>query len=650
VVVIVHGVMWITAFALALQIRFDGAVPPVYATLARQTILLLLAARMLAFLSLGLFHGVWRYAGLPELEKIIAGTTLGSAVAFTIETLVLAERSPRSVYIGEWLASLVFIGGARVVLRSIIERRRRRMGSKGLRTLIIGAGDAGESFLRDVQHMRDGSRWTVIGFVDDDQAKKASSIRGVKVLGNASDASIERIVRMRMIQVAVLAIPTAPGWRIREIARACRKAGVETKTVDRLAGHTMSTEPQGRVRAINIEDLLRREPVRLDEGQIKDLVRDRVVLVTGAGGSIGSELCRQVVRFAPQVLLLVDHDENALFQVDRNLRECSPQRKIKPLIADITDVSRVSQIFANERPSLVLHAAAHKHVAMMESNPCEAAKNNVFGTAIVAEAAHVYDADAFVLISTDKAVRPSSVMGCTKRIAEMIVQRFAQKSQTRYVAVRFGNVLDSAGSVVPIFREQIARGGPVTVTHPEASRYFMTIPEASQLVLQAAALGSTGEILLLEMGKPVRIFDLACDLIELSGQRPGIDIEIEFTGLKPGEKLTEELLVEAEASARTPCPNIVVGRISPREAEELDVGLAALRSASTAGDPRKTRELLSSLVPEARLDRDHGSLHVLDSREDHRHIFTVGVEHANSHDAMIGQETHGGARRSIKAS
>ena len=600
-VVVLHAALWAGAFVLALKMRFDGSVPDDYRQLAVQTIALIVALRLIAFLLLDLFGGVWRYAGFPELEKIVAGTTLGSLSALFVETALLQRQSPRSVYLGEWMASIVLAGGARMVLRSILQRRQRRQSGARVRTLIVGAGDAGESFLRDVQRMRDGAGWSVEGFLDDDPAKRGSSIRGVKVLGSAGAASIAEHVRAREIQLVVVAMPTATGRRMREVVQACRAAGVQVKTVPALADIIGANASWSSIREIDIDDLLRRDPVQLDVAEIEDLVRAKVVLVTGAGGSIGSELCRQLLRFSPALLLLLDHDENALFQIDRELGRSFPDARVEALIGDITDAARIDDIFAGYRPAVVLHAAAHKHVAMMESNPCEAVKNNVFGTALVATAADRHGASTFVLISTDKAVRPTSVMGCTKRITEMVIQRHAEASRTRFVAVRFGNVLGSAGSVVPIFQEQIRRGGPVTVTHPEVSRYFMTIPEASQLVLQAATIGDSGEILMLDMGEPVKILDLAQDLIELSGLRAGVDVEVEFTGLKPGEKLSEDLLLESESYDRTSHPKIVVGRIAPVAGAALDSGLHRLRHAAAEGSARKTREALSAIVPEAQL-------------------------------------------------
>lgn len=594
-----HGLVWIGAFALALWIRFDGAVPKFEIQTAQQAVITLLVLRSIAFLAVGLFHGIWRYAGFPELEKIVLATTAASAVAIATDLLLFPTHSPRSVYLGEWLASIVLAGGMRLLLRSMMERRNGR--GSGVRTVIIGAGDAGESLVRNVQRMMDGLQWSIAGFLDDDPAKRGARIRGVPVLGRPDEPTLARLVRSAGIQLAVLAMPTAPGPRIRQLVQLCRALGVDVKTVPALADLIVSPESIKALRPVNIDDLLRREPVQLDLAQIHELVQDRVVLVTGAGGSIGSELCRQLLRFRPRALLLADHDENALFHVDRELREKFPSAQIEPLMADITDAARVGRVFAQHRPSLVLHAAAHKHVSMMEANPCEAAKNNVFGTEVLAEAAQRHGVDTFVLVSTDKAVRPTSVMGCTKRVTEMLTQTLVEASETRFVTVRFGNVLGSAGSVVPIFQEQIARGGPVTVRHPEVARYFMTIGEAAQLVLQAAALGNSGDILMLDMGEHVKIVDLARDLIALSGLRPGVDVEIVFSELEPGEKLVEELL-EAGSYDRTQHPKIMVGRTRPVSAAEFELGMYRLRAAAFVGDAVATRAALSWLVPESNLD------------------------------------------------
>lgn len=610
IVMVVHVALWCSAYALAYAIRFGFRVPARYADGAAETLVLLIAMRIIVFRAAGLFDGLWRYAGLPELEKLIGATTVSSLIAFGGERLLWGQFSPRSILAGDWLAAIVLAGGARMSLRVWTEKVRG--ASRGHHTLVVGAGDAGESLLRDLQRMRDGERWSVIGFVDDDPHKHGRSIRGIKVLGAADEATLAKLVRQHGIKLVVLAMPTAPGGRIRDLVRTCTDLGVKVQTVPALA-ELLAGARTGALREINIDDLLGREPVQLDVARIEELARDRVVLVSGAGGSIGSELCRQLMAFSPKRVLLVDHDENALFHIDRELRARHPQTGIEPLLADITDHARIDRIFTRHRPSLVLHAAAHKHVGMMEANPCEAVKNNVFGTITLAEIAHAHHTDGFVLISTDKAVRPSSVMGTTKRVTEMVVQRFAESSRTRFVAVRFGNVLGSAGSVVPIFQEQIARGGPITVTHPDVCRYFMTIPEAAQLVLQAATIGESGQIMMLDMGQPVKIVDLARDLIRLSGLRPGEDIEITFSGLKSGEKVTEELLLEAETYDRTSHPKVVIGRIQ-QVARTFEQELLHLRQAAFGEDQEGVRSALASLVPEAKLADEGAPAKVIESR------------------------------------
>jgi FlaA1/EpsC-like NDP-sugar epimerase len=599
-VMVIHLALWVAAFEVALRIRFDGSVPPSFLRTCALGCVLLLGMRLGLFLAAGLADGLWRYAGVSELRRIVAATFLSSACLLLFQTARGSVLVPRGVLFGEWLASVVLVGGARLLIRLIYDARGG--DPAGTATLVIGAGDAGESLLRDLGRMREGARWRVVGFLDDDQAKHGTRVHGARVLGAADAASLTRAVRSHAVELVILAWPSAPGARTRELLQLCRSLGVRTQTVPSLA-ERISGGQLPAVRPLDIDDLLGRDAVELDLRQVDGLLRDKVVLVTGAGGSIGSELTRQALRFHPRKLLLLDHDENALFFAERELREKFPAAEIVPLVADITDAPRVDWLFRRHRPAVVLHAAAHKHVGMMENNPCEAARNNVFGTVTVAEAAHAARSEVFILVSTDKAVNPSSVMGATKRVGEMVIQQLAQTSQTRFAGVRFGNVLGSAGSVVPIFREQIDRGGPVTVTHPEVSRYFMTISEAAQLVLQAAALTRHGEIFLLDMGEPVKIVDLARDLIELSGLRPEVDVQIEFSGLKPGEKLTEELLVERESCDLTQHPKIMVGRIHPIAADELRDGLAQLEIAILEGDDQRAREALSLLVPEATLDR-----------------------------------------------
>jgi FlaA1/EpsC-like NDP-sugar epimerase len=600
VVIGYHVLLWAFAFQLAMSLRFEGDVPSPWNARRWPVLAILIGLRLLTFYKTGLFHGLWRYAGMPELKSLAWASTLPTLVVFALGMGVDAFRMPRTTYLGEWLASIVLVGGSRFVIRIFRERRSGAARPDALRTLIVGAGDAGDSLLRDMQRAPN-SKWVVEGFLDDNLGKTGAMVRDIRILGPADEATLSRLIPDLDIKLVVLAIPTADGARLRQIVDVCRKFKVQTKTMPSLADRIEGQLPLAALREIAIEDLLRRAPVQLDTEQVGDFLEGRTILVTGAAGSIGSELARQVLRFGPGRLLLFDHNENGLFHIERELRAAFPDAQINALIGDMTDRLRVEAVFRTFRPAVVFHAAAHKHVPMMEFNPAEAVKNNVFGTQLVADAAHDFGARAFVMVSTDKAVNPTSIMGATKRIAEMIIQARAGTSPTRYVAVRFGNVLGSAGSVVPIFREQIARGGPVTVTHAEMTRYFMTIPEAAQLVLQAGALGKGGEIFVLDMGAPVKIVDLARDLIELSGLRPDVDIQIEFTGTRPGEKLFEELLHNEETFDTTPHPKIVVGRFQPTPAEIVNKGLATLRAVALAGEDEAIRRIISHMVPEAKL-------------------------------------------------
>ena len=435
-----------------------------------------------------------------------------------------------------------------------------------------------------------------VGFIDDDAMKLRSVINGVRVLGTIAD--IGRIARELGVNQAIITIANAPGSTVRAISGVCQDAGLRVKIVPGLYQLVGGELNLTRMQDVAIEDLLRREPVRLDDSAILDDVKDKVVLISGAGGSIGSEICRQICRFGPKLVVLVERSENALFEIHREMSETFPRIATEPCLADICDAPRVFEVFSRYRPQVVFHAAAHKHVPMMEWNPGEAVKNNVFGTKTLADCANEHGVGAFVLISTDKAVNPASVMGASKRVSELYVQSLAQTSATRFVIVRFGNVLGSNGSVVRIFKEQIARGGPVTVTHPEMKRYFMTIPEACRLVLQAATMGGSGQILILDMGEPIKVIDLARDLIRLSGV--GVDeIEIRFTGIRPGEKLHEELSVAEESAERTQHPKILVARTRAGSLEHLLAGLSRLaKVVAIPGSPGAIREALRAVVPE----------------------------------------------------
>jgi len=431
--------------------------------------------------------------------------------------------------------------------------------------------------------------------VDDDLAKRDTEINGIPVLGTVDD--LPSICKKRSIDEIAIAIPSASRKQLRRVVQVCQGTKIRFSTVPSLMDIAAGKLQVSQMRDVDINDLLGREVVNLDMEQIRVFLKDKVILVTGAGGSIGSEMCRQVCAFEPRKLLLLEQAENPLFFVERELRSSFPAMPLESIIADITDRVRIEQLFDCYRPQVVIHAAAHKHVPLMEQNPGEAIKNNIIGTRTIADTADAFGAECFVMISTDKAVNPTSIMGSSKRVAEMYIQDLNETSKTHFVTVRFGNVLGSNGSVVPIFKQQIAAGGPVTVTHPEMRRYFMTIPEASQLVLQAAAMGQGGEIFVLDMGEPVKIVDLARELITLSGFRPGEDIEIEFTGLRPGEKLFEELSIEGENMAATRHPKIAVWRNIPKDRETLRVGIERLLKVAHSQDRSQIVRILKELVP-----------------------------------------------------
>jgi FlaA1/EpsC-like NDP-sugar epimerase len=491
--------------------------------------------------------------------------------------------------------------GLRVVRRMLAEHvesgSQTARPARRLPTMLIGAGRAGVLVAKEIAARPDLGILPV-GFLDDDPNKVGMMIHGVPVVGTT--ARLAHLCAERGAQQALLTMAAVPPKEVRRIAQLCNEARLPVKIVPGVFEIVGGRVNLSRIRPVAIEDLLRREPVVLDVEAIGGLIRTRTVLVTGAGGSIGSELCRQIARFAPRSLVLVENCENNLFHIDRQLRSEFPELAVHARIADIRDSARMDALFSWHRPNAVFHAAAHKHVPMMEGNPAEAVKNNVLGTRSVAELSDRYGVSEFVMISTDKAVNPTSIMGASKRAAEIFIQALSQRSATRFVAVRFGNVLGSQGSVIPLFQEQLAQGGPLTVTHPEMKRYFMTIPEACQLVLQAGAMGKGGEIFVLDMGEPVRIVDLARDLIALSGLREGEDIEMQFTGIRPGEKLFEELSLAEEQAERTLHPKVFIGRIKPHAWDSVMRFLRDLEIASTGSDGARIRSLLQQFIAEYR--------------------------------------------------
>ncbi|MFO0615058.1 MAG: nucleoside-diphosphate sugar epimerase/dehydratase [Polyangiaceae bacterium] len=602
-------------YVLAFLLRFDWHIP---SDMMHRCIFVLPYAIALKYAVLYLFDVpkfAWRYIGLRETLQIGKALATSSAVLFAVRLAAppLSKKLPilwdMIVPMGTLAMDAVLAFCAIVGLRSLwritVEHQGKRRhvaareaNGQSKRTLLVGAGDAGLLVVKEAE-ARPDLGIVPVGFVDDDATKVGTMVHGVPVVAQ-TDQLVATCTRLNVEQV-LLTVADAPGVAVRKLMKLCESANIPVKLIPQ-----MSEIVDGRLnlslRDVAIEDLLRREAAKLDETAIAGNIGGKVILVTGAGGSIGSELCRQLARVQPRKLVLVEQAENALFDIHRELLRTFPTLPIAPVIGDITDRTRMLAVFREHQPKVVLHAAAHKHVPMMEWNSGEAVKNNVFGTKCVADVARETGVERFVMISTDKAVNPTSVMGATKRVAELYIQAIGRETSasggTRYTAVRFGNVLGSAGSVIPVFREQIARGGPVTVTHPEMRRYFMTIPEASQLVIQAASIGKGGEIFILDMGSPVLVKDLAEDLIRLSGLRPGEDIEIKFTGMRPGEKLFEELSVADEAAEKTYHPKIFVGRLPSQPSADFDTQLRALERAGVQGHDGDVRRRLQDLVPE----------------------------------------------------
>lgn len=604
------------SYLLSYVIRFetlDLSRLPHYALMVR-TLPLILLCKLIFFYFFGLYRGVWRYTGIHDLLSIIKATTSSSAtIVIVLFYLLRTLRFPRSVLVIDWLLSLVLVAGFRVLIRLLHSSPLLRFANlqslgphprplRPVNLLILGAGDAGEKMLRE---LLDNPRlsYRVIGFLDDDPKKRGRSIHRIPVWGKIAD--LPRLVRDKAVEEVLIAIPSASGSQMRQIVKLCQDAGVRFKTIPGLGDLIEGTVSIKELRDVAYEDLLGRDPVQLDDKVISSCLSGKRILVTGAGGSIGSELCRQIARYSPELLVCYERTENSLFHLEMNVLRNMRGLPYRAYIGDVLDQGRLSEVFAQTLPQVVFHAAAYKHVPLMELNPTEAIKNNLLGTHRIASLALRSEVERFVLISTDKAVRPLNIMGASKRAAELIVQSLGQAGSTRYITVRFGNVVGSEGSVVPLFRSQIARGGPVTVTHPEATRFFMSIPEAAQLILEAASIGQGGEVFLLEMGKPVRIVELAEDLIRLSGKEPYQDIEIVFTGLRPGEKLHEELIAPDEGTLPTPHPKIRVLRPSLTDPGRTMKALQAIDRliAESNGLPLFLPPLLAQLriiVPEYR--------------------------------------------------
>jgi len=596
----------------AFVIRFDTFLVWPYLVQGWFLIPLTITTRLALFYLFGLYRRMWCYASVNELLStalaVLAGSAIVTILIFGVGfPLGIVEDFPRSVLAIEGMLSFLFTGGTRFSLRIL---RRAGSSEKGTalqrrseipkRVLIVGAGDAGAMIVREMR-ANPGLGLLPMGFVDDDVAKLGMRIHGVPVLGTRSDIS-DLAIRYGIEEV-IIAMPTAPGKVIREFSALCEKAGVRYKTIPGIYELLDGSVSVSHIRDVQLEDLLRREPIAIDLEEVGRFLADARVLVTGAGGSIGSELCRQTARYNPERLILLDHGENSIFHIHRELAALFPNLDIVPLICDIRDKDKIQQIMGRYTPTVIFHSAAHKHVPLMELHADEAVTNNIIGTQNLIEASERYGVKRFVLISTDKAVNPKSVMGASKRVAEMLIQGMAKRNGRAFVAVRFGNVLGSSGSVIPLFKDQIAAGGPVTVTHPEVKRYFMTIPEAVQLVIQAAAMGKGGEIFVLDMGEPLKIVDLAKDLIKLSGLEPGRDIDIVYTGLRPGEKLSEELFREGEHIKITKHEHILIAEADDFDEEKLHESILELKRLAKEMDGKKIKQKLGEIVPEYQPDQ-----------------------------------------------
>ncbi|RIK30673.1 MAG: polysaccharide biosynthesis protein [Anaerolineae bacterium] len=566
-----------------------------------------LAIKIPTYFFFGLYRRLWIYASTGELRLITVAVTSASVLVSGVMLLLISAGRvvpgmPRSALGIDWLLSLVLIGGSRFALRILAEQTMSaRTDGKAKRALIIGAGDAGALVVRELQKSLQ-LNLIPVGFLDDDPAKQKHSIHGVTVIGTVADLS--SAIDLHKIDEVIIAIPSAPGQLVRTINDVCRVKGTVSRTMPgiyELIGGKVSVN---RLREVDITDLLRREPVRVNDEAVGAALEGKRVLVTGAGGSIGRELCRQIARRNPSELVLLGHGENSIFEILLELNQDYPNLTLSPVIADVRNAERLDQIFKQHQPQVVFHAAAHKHVPLMEVNIVEAVTNNVIGTRNVVQAALSQNVERFVLISTDKAVRPSSIYGATKRLAEMIVINASRSTPHAYSVVRFGNVLGSRGSIIPIFKNQIASGGPVTITHPDMFRFFMTIPEAVYLVLQAASMESGGETFVLNMGEPVRILDLAEDLIRLSGLEPHRDIEISYTGIRAGEKLTEELWDEGTPLAPTRHPDIFRLDAGASSSDlNLPQAIDSLSRLSRANDTDAIIKLLDELIPNSSMSQ-----------------------------------------------
>ena len=586
------------AVVLAFLLRFDGSIPSFYLQGGLQGVLaLILLTTLVSFWLLRLYSFSWGHVGITDILSL-GKAVLASAVVVGVLFLMFPDfipfsGLPRSVFLMSYVLIFFFTSGIRLGKRIWGAYVQNFGNYNGERMLIVGAGDAGAELLRSVLA---SGEYVPVGFVDDDAAKRGTSIHGVRVLGAIEE--IPSLVAEHKVTHIVIALPSAGSESIKRAVEAGRKAGIlKMKIVPPLAELIHGEVSLQQLREVEVKDLLGREPLFLDSDVIERFLTGKKVLITGAAGSIGSELARQALKFVPSSLVLVDQDESGLFMMGDELRRRGVATELVVMVADIRNGERMEQVFEELRPEVVFHAAAYKHVPLMEQYPEEAVRTNVLGTGVVAKAAMKTGTEIFVYVSTDKVVNPTSVMGASKRFGEMVCQLFNKKGNTRFVAVRFGNVLDSRGSVIPLFRSQLKRGGPVEVTHPDMQRYFMLTAEACLLVMQASAIGQGGEVFVLDMGKPVKILDLAHEMIRLSGLEPDKDIPVVFSGMRPGEKLFEELLTAEEGIVETPHPKVFVAKLPLVQEQQIMEGLEKLKKACGQGNQKELRLLLAELVP-----------------------------------------------------
>jgi FlaA1/EpsC-like NDP-sugar epimerase len=594
----------------SLYLRFDGKIPVNFLENYNKMAVLFTVILIGSFYLLGLYNRLWQYASVGELFAVITAVSLGTMANTALVYFIMQGGKlplPRSIFLISWLLNIFLIGGSRLLWRLLRDYGLKPLQQNGGKPiLIVGAGDTGVIVAKELKRHYNGEI-SLIGFVDDDSSKKDSRVLGVQVLGGRD--IIPQLISKFNVEEIIIAIPSARGSMIREIVGMCENSDVKIKILPGMYDLIEENVTVNHIREVQVEDLLGREPVKVDLESISNYLRGQVILVTGAGGSIGSELCRQILMYSPSKLLLLDNCENNMYDIEMELRNTYFNTEIISLVKDIKDKKAINEIFEKFQPKIIYHAAAHKHVPLMEANPEEAIKNNVMGTYNVAQAADRYGAKKFVLISTDKAVNPSSIMGGSKRLAEIIIQYLDKTSKTNFVAVRFGNVLASRGSVIPLFKQQIAKGGPVTVTHPDMVRYFMTIPEAVELVIQAGVLAKGGEIFVLDMGEPVKILDLAKNLIKLSGFEPQNDIEIIFTGIRPGEKLYEELLTAEEDVNATTHQRIFVAKPNCLNGVFIEELINNINNSYFPRNMQETEELLRKFIPNFRDSKIEEKIH-----------------------------------------